>query len=101
MSRRAWMFGAAAGCLLLAACGLSPEAQAAIDVIREMEAQGRCTSEQEAALVRALESTGAAPWVEMGWAVLTGVGAYFGVMLRRGPAERPERLAAKRAAQES
>ena len=90
------MLCAAAGCLFLAACGLSPEAQAAIEVIREMEAQGRCTREQAAALVKALESTGPAPWVEMGWAVLTAVGAYFGVMLRRGPAERSERLAAKR-----
>ena len=109
MSRRAWMLCAAAGCLFLAACGLSPEAQAAIEVIREMQAQGRVTDAQAEALIAALQAGATSNTVAVvvqtlgavAIVVITGVPiAVKRVQKLRGPVatpnERVKRLAAKR-----
>lgn len=81
----------------VASCGLSPETQHAIDVVHEMQAQGRVTGEQAAALIAALEAQKTFPFEELVGNVLFAAAAYFGVMLRRGPSERAERIAARQA----
>jgi len=82
--------------VLLAACGVTPEVQAAIDTVREMEAQGRITPEQAAALVAGFESAAAYGIRDAVFDFLWAAGLYFGVMARRGPPERRARVAAAR-----
>lgn len=82
---------------VVASCGLSPETQHAIDVVHEMQAQGRVTAEQAAALIAALEAKKTFPLEELLGNILFAAAAYFGVMLRRGPPERSERIAARQA----
>lgn len=93
----------AAVLMAMTSCGLlsNEQAQAALQIVNEMQAQGSVTAEQAEALRQALLANTGEPWWQQVGRVVLEVGlAVAGVRLWRGPsasvAERAARIAARK-----
>lgn len=102
MNAKRWA-AMAAVLMVTTSCGLlsNEQAQAAMQIVNEMQAQGSVTAEQAEALRQALLANTGEPWWQQVGRVVLEVGlAVAGVRLWRGPAasvaERAARVAAKR-----